>query len=474
VIGQKINNYEIRAELGQGGMGTVYLAEHPVLGRRAAIKVLKREFAGNETLVSRFTNEARAASAIHHPGIIEVFDIGTLEHGVPYLMMELLEGETLSHRLARGRLPIGEAIDVGCAAAAALSAAHAHGIVHRDLKPDNLFLVADARWPHGWRLKILDFGIAKLHANLAGAAVHTHTGSVMGTPLYMSPEQCRGISSEIDHRTDVYSLGVIIYEMLTGAPPFLSEGYGDLLIMHLTQAPRPLREIDPSIPLAVEAAVMRALEKSSQNRFATVDEVIRALAGSAARIPVHGGDTALLPAGAGLALAPSKTPTGPRTTFSATTGEVAAAGAQPRRARWPRFVLAGSVGIAAAAVALLALQSRVGPARPPALSFPAPALQAPPPLPVPAPADPAAAPSAPPPAAPVVEVEPPVAPVVEKQPPVRGKGSRRRASTPKRGVAAAALETPASAEPAPTPAPVPGAPVATPPPAKPRINAEKW
>ncbi len=292
MIGQKINNYEVRSLLGEGGMGSVYTAEHPVLGRRAAVKVLRKEYAVDSNLVGRFINEARASSAIKHPGIIEVFDVGTMADGVPYLMMELLEGETLGRRIDRdGPLKVPDAVDIAAQATSALAAAHAHGIVHRDLKPENLFLIPDPSQRSHQRVKVLDFGIAKLQRRLSGQSVRTHTGSIMGTPPYMSPEQCRGISSEIDARTDVYALGIILYEMLTGAPPFLSEGFGDVLLMHLTQPPRPLRELQPAIPPSLEQLVLHALEKEPERRLASMDDLLRGLLGPAARTTVrHGVD----------------------------------------------------------------------------------------------------------------------------------------------------------------------------------------
>jgi serine/threonine-protein kinase len=290
VIGQKINNYEVRSLLGEGGMGSVYVAEHPVLGRRAAVKVLRPEYAVDASLVGRFINEARASSAIKHPGIIEVFDVGTLADGVPYLMMELLEGETLGRRIEREtRLKVPDAVDIAAQAAAALAAAHAHGIVHRDLKPENLFLLPDPSQRSHVRVKVLDFGIAKLQRRLSGQSIRTHTGSIMGTPPYMSPEQCRGISSEIDQRTDIYAMGIILYEMLTGAPPFLSEGFGDVLLMHLTQPPRPPREIDPTIPPSLEKLVLQALEKEPELRLADMGELLHGLIGPAARTTVRQG-----------------------------------------------------------------------------------------------------------------------------------------------------------------------------------------
>jgi serine/threonine-protein kinase len=220
-------------------MGAVYLAVHPGIGRKAAVKVLHPELARDRDIVTRFLNEARAANAIRHPGIVEIFDSGTLDSGAPYIVMELLEGESLTSRLLRGRLPLDQCLEIARQAAAALGAAHAQGIVHRDLKPDNLFLVPDALEPERERVKVLDFGIAKLNPGSIGAgSVRTRTGAVLGTPVYMSPEQCRG-TREIDRRADVYALGVILYEMVCGRPPFYSEGFGELAHLHISEPPPP-------------------------------------------------------------------------------------------------------------------------------------------------------------------------------------------------------------------------------------------
>ena len=200
-------------------MGAVYLAEHPFMGRKAAVKVLRREFAEDAGLVERFMNEARAANAIRHPNIIDIIDVGRLPSGIPYLMMEYLDGQSLAARIAVERqMRIGGALNVGVQTASALRAAHAKGIVHRDLKPDNLFLISDDDG-NQTRVKVLDFGIAKLRGDLSGSGAKTQAGAIMGTPPYMSPEQCRGVSDEIDHRTDIYSLGILLFEMLSGSPP---------------------------------------------------------------------------------------------------------------------------------------------------------------------------------------------------------------------------------------------------------------
>jgi serine/threonine protein kinase len=236
--GPRIGSYVVREVLGQGGMGTVYLAEHAVIGKKVAIKVLKRDLAGHDNLVARFINEARANAVVGHPGIVDVYDVGTLPSGVPYLVMEYLQGESLAQRIARlGQVPVREAATIVWETASAVGAAHAKGIVHRDLKPENLFLARDPATPEVERVKVLDFGIAKLHAN--PSKISTQTGAVMGTPVYMSPEQCRGAREEVDERTDIYSLGVIFYEMLCGKPPFQGEAFGDLLLRHMTEAPAP-------------------------------------------------------------------------------------------------------------------------------------------------------------------------------------------------------------------------------------------
>ncbi|HEY7377042.1 MAG TPA: serine/threonine-protein kinase, partial [Polyangia bacterium] len=182
MIGETINNYRVSELLGEGGMGAVYLAEHPFMGRKAAIKVLRREFAEDRNLVERFMNEARAANAIRHPNIIDIIDVGRMPSGIPYLMMELLEGESLSQRIQRGNVPLHEAMDIILQTTSALAAAHAKGIVHRDLKPDNLYLVPDDAAPGGIRVKVLDFGIAKLRDDLSGGVAKTQAGSLMGTP----------------------------------------------------------------------------------------------------------------------------------------------------------------------------------------------------------------------------------------------------------------------------------------------------
>jgi eukaryotic-like serine/threonine-protein kinase len=285
VIGERYGNYQALSLLGEGGMGAVYLAEHPGIGRRVAIKVLKSELDHDPQLLTRFLNEARAANAIRHPNIIEVLDSGTTARGASYLVMELLEGESLSARIKRlSRLDEKSAIEIAMQTASGLGAAHAKGIIHRDLKPDNLFVIPEESDAARERVKILDFGIAKLHL-MAGDSLKTRTGTLMGTPIYMSPEQCLG-TKEVDHRSDIYSLGIIIYEMLAGRTPFVSEGFGELLSMHLHEKPGSLREFAPQVTAEVEFAVLRMLAKKPDERYQSMADVRAALAAAGLPHPV--------------------------------------------------------------------------------------------------------------------------------------------------------------------------------------------
>src|SRR5215475_8740763 len=255
MLGRTLGNYHVVSKIGEGGMGVVYLARHATLGRPAAIKVLHPALSSNEDMVTRFFNEARAATAVRNPGIVEVFDFGTLDDGSAYIVMEYLEGENLGVRLRRGRFPVAATMTIVRAISRALQAAHEQGIVHRDLKPDNVFLVPDPELPSGERVKLLDFGIAKL-APISGEVSQTRTGMVMGTPTYMAPEQCRGAGS-VDHRADLYSLGCVAYHMMCGRPPFVSDGAGDLIARHLYFAPDPLRSLCPDIPARIDDLVLR-------------------------------------------------------------------------------------------------------------------------------------------------------------------------------------------------------------------------
>jgi len=259
-------------------MGAVYLAEHQLIGRKAAIKVLLPELSHNAELVNRFFNEARSTATIQHPNLVDVFDFGYLEDGSAYLAMEYLEGETLAQRLDRdGALTLPLIWSIGRQIASAVQAAHEQGIVHRDLKPDNVFLLPDPDQPHGLRVKVLDFGIAKLTGDAVSATgAKTRTGAVMGTPTYMSPEQCRG-AGQVDQRSDVYSLGCILYEMACGQPPFVREGLGELIAAHMLEPPPLPSELDPTLSPPLEGLILEMLSKEADARPQTMERVREAL-----------------------------------------------------------------------------------------------------------------------------------------------------------------------------------------------------
>jgi serine/threonine-protein kinase len=275
VVGQTIGSYRIVSQIGEGAMGRVYLAEHRHLKRKAALKLLTRDLVDRPDLVERFFLEARATSAIEHPGIVRIFDCEVDPNGQPYIVMEYLDGETLAAFLARkGPLPPANVARLGQSMAEALEAAHAAGIVHRDLKPENIFV----RTQPADSIKLVDFGIAKLAGDLQSGQVHkTRSGILMGTPLYMSPEQCRD-SGRIDFRTDIYSLGCVMYEMLTGHPPFVREGLGDLVVAHLTEQPQEVRELIPSVPAPLADLIGQLLRKDPAQRPANMREIARRLA----------------------------------------------------------------------------------------------------------------------------------------------------------------------------------------------------
>jgi serine/threonine protein kinase len=275
MIGEMIGSYRVLSQIGQGGMGVVYLAEHPLIGRKVAIKVILPEHSHQKDALTRFFNEARATARLRHPALVDTIDFGTHANGSAFIIMEYLEGEDLGARLRRvHRLPAWEAARIGRQIAEGVGVAHAARIVHRDLKPDNVFLT-----PHPStgddQVKILDFGIAKL-AGPDGGGGQTRTGVMVGTPLFMAPEQCRG-AGQIDHRADIYSLGCMLYRMLCGQPPFIHEGIGELIAAHLMETPMAPRALVPELPAPFEALVMRAMAKRPEDRQQTMAEVIQEL-----------------------------------------------------------------------------------------------------------------------------------------------------------------------------------------------------
>ena len=265
--------YDVERLLGVGSMGLVYRCRHTVLGKTVALKIIRQDLAQDDETIGRFVTEAKAASAIGSEHIVEVFDFGKLPDGATYLVMEYLEGLTLGEAMdAEGGIALEDAIGIATRVAAALSAAHAAGVVHRDLKPDNVFLV---RAEEGWFVKVLDFGIAKvMHSSQKLTAV----GSVIGTPHYMSPEQATGVRT--DERTDIYSLGVILYEMACGKVPFDAESPLAVISMQVTDEAVPLRKRMPqgrTLPQGFEAVVTKCLAKDPVERFASMDDVRAAL-----------------------------------------------------------------------------------------------------------------------------------------------------------------------------------------------------
>lgn len=268
--GQRLGTYRIVRLLGEGGMGAVYEARQEPLDRRVALKTLHPEFAASPDALARFFNEAKVLSRLEHPSIVAVSDFGNAADGTTYLVMEYLRGQSLGSRLRqlaeRGeRLPLVTVLQIGFQVADVLAIAHAQHIVHRDIKPDNVMLITDAVAPGGERVKLLDFGIAKLTRERDRGGVKTASQAVMGTPSYMSPEQCAGAGG-VDDKTDVYALGCVIYEMLAGRPPYVGDGAGQLIGMHLFQSPPPLLELAPKAPPAVVHLVHRFLTKDKAQR----------------------------------------------------------------------------------------------------------------------------------------------------------------------------------------------------------------
>ena len=275
LIGTRIGSYVVDRELGSGGAGTVYACRHTMIDREVAVKVLHDEHARDADQVARFFQEAKAAADIGHPNIIVIIDYGTLElegGARTYVMMESLDGESLDKRMQRGGLSSADILHIFSQIASALIACHGKGIIHRDLKPSNVFLCNRSFDP--LFVKLLDFGTAKLAAPTPGMR-RTQYGVVIGTPAYMSPEQCEG-KGAIDHRSDIYSLGVMLYEMLTGTLPFAG-GVGEIMLAHMTRAPDPPRQRNPSVPPEWEALCLRMLEKSREARFQSVMQFAHAL-----------------------------------------------------------------------------------------------------------------------------------------------------------------------------------------------------
>lgn len=269
----QIGPYRIGKRIGQGGMGAVYEAVHETIGRRAAVKYLNAPLARNPATLNRFFNEARAVSVVEHPGLVQIYDSGQLPDGPAYIIMELIRGETLADRLKREkRLPVLHALRLGWQLADTLAAVHEKDIVHRDIKPANLMIVPDPAATGRERLKVLDFGIAKLASGIGAGA--TRPGQVMGSPVYMAPEQCRGAAG-VDSKADVYAAGAVLYHMLAGHPPFDGETFAALVFKHLHEPVVPLSDLGVQAPAALLDCVHSLLQKDPKLRPTTAEAASR-------------------------------------------------------------------------------------------------------------------------------------------------------------------------------------------------------
>jgi serine/threonine protein kinase len=363
-VGSILGSYRVVTRLGQGGMGAVYRAEHTLLGRPAAIKVLPPEQAHDPAVARRFFREAQIASTVADPGVVQVFDFGYHRDGSAYLLMELLDGEPLDARLRRlGRLPPLAALRIVRQIAVSLAAAHAQGVVHRDLKPENVVLVPDTAVAGGERAKILDFGIATVvdRPTPRRRSGPVDPGPVMGTPLYMSPEQCRG-SAELDHRSDIYSLGCVLFHLLVGRPPYEGDTAADVIARHLLEPPPVPSTVVPELPPDLDALVVACLAKSPELRFQRMTELI---AGIGLVLPV-------------LPRTPRGTSSGGATRRPAQTTLVSCPAGGPatdavripdvgRRPRWLALALAAIALVASATITAVGVAGSATPAAPAAL-----------------------------------------------------------------------------------------------------------
>ena len=273
--GTMVDQYEVTGILGRGGMGTVYSGVQPVIGKQVAIKVINREFSGNPEVVARFVQEARAVNQAHSRFIVDIFAFGVLADGCHYYIMEHVNGRALEEELQEhnGPLPLPQALAILRCVTSGLAAAHAMEIVHRDLKPGNILVL---REEGGVSAKLLDFGIAKIMGEPGEAGPMTRTGAVFGTPAYMAPEQIR--AQAVDQRTDIYALGVIMFQLFTGQLPFDAVAFIDLVNMHLSQPPPDPAALRPGLPTQLRDLILTCLQKDPANRPATVEEVAAALA----------------------------------------------------------------------------------------------------------------------------------------------------------------------------------------------------
>ena len=382
LAGSMVGEYEVTGLLGQGGMGVVYSGVRPLLGRNVAIKVLHRQAALVGEAAARFLQEARAASKLRHQNIVDVFAFGQMADGHYYQVMEFLEGESLRSVVhARGALTRGQARTVIVGVLSGLAAAHRRGIVHRDVKPDNIFLCAPLETLTASDVKVLDFGLAK-NEFADESSIKTRTGMTLGTPAYMSPEQCRSVPG-VDGRADLYAAGIVLYEMLVGQAPFQSESAFDLMTMQINlPAPRVSTVTGHAEPL--EGVIAQALEKRPAARFDTAEDMLAAID---AVLPARGSRSG---GGAGpverepiVVRSPSATEVANRPTLVGDSGGALETTRGSRLRPAVRGVIA--LGVVGAAVVAFVMIPRVGPRAPvPAVVAPvvapaAPAQQLPPP-----------------------------------------------------------------------------------------------
>ncbi len=365
-IGQVVNGkFRVEALVGQGGMGRVYRAKHLTLDRPVVLKMLHKDVSTDPQVVQRFQREARAASRLNHPNSIAVLDFGESEDGTLFMAMEFLAGRDLAS-IVSGEFPLGEGriVRIGAQILSALAEAHAQGIVHRDLKPENVMVEPRRGEPDF--VKVLDFGIAKITSPGANEPKLTQAGLVCGTPEYMSPEQARG--AEIDFRSDLYSMGVILYQLATGELPFQSDTPVGFLTKHIAEVPVPARQRWGDVSEALEAVISKAMEKDPAKRFQTADEMREALLAvdpAAASAPAQASSRPAVPAAASVSAHPERSASDEaarsrRARATARVAPPAAPAAPPQRSRRLFWVFAGAVVLAVAgggAVAFLGRQS---------------------------------------------------------------------------------------------------------------------
>jgi serine/threonine protein kinase len=277
LVGRNVGSYRVVKLLGKGGMGSVYMAEHPAIGSKVAIKFLHPQYSHDEKIVDRFFNEARAVNVIGHDNILKILDLNVTDDNRHYFVMEFLHGRPLQSLLKGGSpVPLQVAGPILLQVCDALAAAHEAGIVHRDLKPDNVYLIA-LKGKKNF-VKVVDFGIAKLTNSEGVSTGNTQTGMVMGTPAYMSPEQASGRTQLIDARSDIYSLGVMMFQLATGRLPFPGSAFGEVLIGHIQLPPPRPRDLNPAVPEAYETVILRTLQKRQEDRFQSMQELHDAIA----------------------------------------------------------------------------------------------------------------------------------------------------------------------------------------------------